>query len=473
MKKIFYIFLLASGLVSVSCVNEIERVFDESSSERLKKSMQECAELLTSPEHGWLIHYYPSTDRSYGGCTYAARFDEDGNVYVTSDVVAYRKKMTFGEEKKSHYSIKGSSSVVLSFDTYNLYLHYWSDPDVPMGNKKYGGDIEYAYIEGNEEMMVFRGTKSGNTIVFTPLEESIGETMKKIEPIYLYTTPGNHTEKKDFFSGFKCVIGGKEVRLDKTRDFNRFTCGNVDMPYVITPDGINLYETVEINGVRVRDMKWDGGKLVLMDEASGSAVSTLEGFLNDRWMPYEAFLGKYTFPCMTDWIQKKWDEDDEALEQHVFNVRLMEDEDMGCTRETNKLLMRGMSWPRNTNYGIDYPETPFDVILDFDPFDGTLTLSFQQVGISGDSDQWDVFIMAADPVSGGYYPYKSVGIKIRHNNDPDNLRLDFDVVKDASGANCLLVGRYYNVPETIIQSSSWRGYINYIKELTSMTKINE
>ena len=86
MKKIFLISAAAvMALSTVSCVNEIEDVFPVSSSERLSQKERECLDLLLSSPQGWLIQYYPASTREFGGCTFAAVFNDDGSVTVTSE----------------------------------------------------------------------------------------------------------------------------------------------------------------------------------------------------------------------------------------------------------------------------------------------------------------------------------------------------------------------------------------------------
>ena len=78
--------MIACGLLSVACVNEVEEVFDTPASERLDQRMLECQSLLTSAEYGWLIEYYPDPNQSYGGSTYAAKFEMNGNVTVAGNI---------------------------------------------------------------------------------------------------------------------------------------------------------------------------------------------------------------------------------------------------------------------------------------------------------------------------------------------------------------------------------------------------
>ena len=105
MKKLFLIPILALALTLSACVNQVEEVFDVPASERLEQRMIECQKLLTSAEYGWMIQYYPSSSKAYGGSTYAAKFEANGDVTVTGDVAP----SVTGDASKtitSHYSMK-------------------------------------------------------------------------------------------------------------------------------------------------------------------------------------------------------------------------------------------------------------------------------------------------------------------------------------------------------------------------------
>ncbi len=433
MKKIFKILLAAYALVSVSCVNDIEKVFDESASDRLNEQLLKCKELITGPEYGWLIRYYPSSERKWGGCTYAAKFETNGFVTITSDM-SVLKKTDFSTEKKSHYSIKSSSSVVLSFDTYNEYLHYWADPDIPGENKMYGGDLEYAYVSGNENEMVFRGTKSENIIVFTPLEKDIVSTVRDIEPIYKYTS---------MFAEFTFSDGaGQSEVVEKTRDYNMFVLGEKNLSYVLTPDGIEFYEPFTICGVTIQSLAWTEAGFV-----SEEGI-TLEGRRSDRYQAYENFLGTYIFPFTTDDYTDGIDNEVEIIE--------------GEREKT--FIMRGLSWKSTEYAGYTDPGKPFDIELTYNPIDGTLTCYCQIVGTTGKDDEYNVILLPTNDIDWEWWPYTDKGISLKHNNpeDPADMVLTWDYVDEVGNPNCFMLGRY--------QVDAWHYAIDAYKDLTTISK---
>ena len=75
MKKIYYIlFLLLAGFCFNSCVSEEEDLFDKSAAERMNEALTKYKAILQDDPQGWVMEFYPS-DRSMGGYTYTAKFD--------------------------------------------------------------------------------------------------------------------------------------------------------------------------------------------------------------------------------------------------------------------------------------------------------------------------------------------------------------------------------------------------------------
>ncbi len=299
MKKILFIpvALLALG----ACTNEVDEVFETPAADRLNGRMLECRQLLTASEHGWEFVYYPSSDRQFGGSTYTAKFDEDGNVSVTGEIAADLHR-DVEETVTSHYSIKASSSVVLAFDTYNDYIHYWSDPD-PYGGNAWEGDFEFEYMEGDESRMVFRGTKTGNEIVFTALDEDIAAAARKVLAM-------RDTVAGKLYAAFDWSDGSETVRLyddDNYSVMTHYLSGDTEgdyetLAYAFTETGISFYRPVTIGGVTAQNFDYDAGsgKLVSVDgkDASGAVKEvSLTGAHAENFVHYNDLIGTFSMPC--------------------------------------------------------------------------------------------------------------------------------------------------------------------------------
>lgn len=311
MKKILYTALFSMLALSMSsCVNKVEEVFDASASDRLEQKMQECKQLLTSATNGWMIEYYPSFSSTYfpGGVTFAATFNADGNVTVTSELAVDPAATV-----TSHYSINASSSVVLTFDTFNDYIHYLCDPDEYAENV-YGGDFEWAYVEGDAKRMVFRGTKTDNRIVFTALEEDIVSCVQAIKLIQeeinskLYTgyrwtegmvAPAEGEGPTDII--LYAADGGNMLIYYPDGDTEG---AYEEYPFAFTSKGMTLYAPITINGITAQTFEWDttAGAMVATDAVTESGAETtvsLAGWYRDGFIHYNDLLGQYTLRYKT------------------------------------------------------------------------------------------------------------------------------------------------------------------------------
>lgn len=397
MKKIILISLIAIGLGMSSCVNEVEEVFDKPASQRLEERMNECKTLLTSAEHGWLIEYYPSSQQSYGGSSYTAKFAENGNVTVTGELA---QKMAGDVSKTitSHYSINSSSSVVLTFDTYNDYIHYWSDPDEWSGNR-FEGDFEFAYVSGNAERMIFRGIKTDNQIIFTALDTDIISAAKEI-----VDTQADVVDK--LYLGFQWDAGGEsEIVLYDDDSYSLLTYypdgdltgAYVTIPYAYTSEGISFYQPATIEGITVKNFKWENGAFTSMDAVTASGVGTkvtLSGLHSERFIHYDKFLGTYTLQYMGE----------NGTTPTSVEVKLKQKE------RYSTFTLSGLG--------------DFDIEIGYSKSDGSLSLVHQYLG------KWRnyyIFFCPRESENRGYYTWgPGIGFNLVHNGDENNLLLTFE-----------------------------------------------
>ncbi|WP_418991803.1 DUF4302 domain-containing protein [Alistipes sp.] len=395
MKKIILISLIACGLGLSSCVNEVEEVFDNPASQRLEERMNECKNLLTSAQHGWMIQYFPSPEQSYGGSTYAAKFDASGNVTVAGEI-ALLLSDEVTETVTSHYSINSSSSVVLSFDTYNKYIHYWSDPDEWYTNR-FEGEFEFAYVSGDKNRLIFRGIKTDNKVVFTALDKDIVASARKTAAVEVAVADG-------LYLGYRCSVEGTDTGIVLYDDdvFNLLTyypdgdqSGEyIDYPYAYTEEGISFYEPVTMEGITVQNFKWENETFVSTDavDAAGKTVHvTLAAFRNSDFMHFDHFIGNYSLSV-------------NGVPTPVTLARTPQ----SVTYKNRSLVLHGLG---------DY-----DLNLTYSKSDGSLSLTTQFLGMSGNLFVWLCPWDAAE----GYLTWNTgIGFKIIHNGDPDNLVLTF------------------------------------------------
>ena len=391
MKNVYKIFAaLAVAAAASSCIYEIEDVFPENASERVNGKALECQQLLTSSLRGWLVQYYPSVNQEFGGSTYVMVFDPDGNVTVASELAEKAS-----DTAVSHYSITTSSSVVLTFDTYNEYIHFWSDPDMFSGNE-YGGDFELAFVSGDENQLVFRGTKTGNRIVFTALaEDQDMETV--IQRIIDY---------KNKFNTEYDIVAGDNIPIASltASDFAYGQLYNVltylpegaedwqaeQYPFSFTADGISLYEPVEVAGEIFQDFVFeDDGSLVALDENGEKTSVRVTASQAETYVPYEDLAGDYVFGFM--------DVDGDGSVT-----------DYSVTLEVN-----------GDGYSYTMPFLGFDISVGWTPY-GYMTFNTQYLG-----PYQSIFVMMCPLSSSGFF---TVSSETGYNIVPDMSAADDGLV---------------------------------------------
>ncbi|MBR5465270.1 MAG: DUF4302 domain-containing protein [Alistipes sp.] len=431
MKKLFLIPILALALTLSACVNKVEEVFDVPASERLEQCMIDCQKLLTSAEHGWMIQYYPSSSKAYGGSTYAAKFEANGDVTVTGDVAPN----VTGDASKtitSHYSINASSSVVLTFDTFNDYIHYWADPD-PYSKNKFEGDFEWAYVEGNAKQMVFRGIRTDNKIVFTALDTDIVSAIQQVVDL-------KYSVNDRLYMGFR-MADGAELYDDAIYSvLTYYPDGNTQgayekIPYAYTPTGITFYEPATINGVTVQNFNWVEGSFVATDAktASGAAAEvTIAGFHSEEFIHYDDFLGEW------------------ELNQNGT-----------ITTVTMKEKVRYQSYTLSKIGG-------FDVEVGYSKTDGSLSLTYQYVGrYKSGSTNYYAYLCPWDANAGYLCWTAGNGFVLNNIGEGDQLVMEFkDNGKWGSYTtnSILFSGWVNNTPGTGTRTNLVR--LTYFKTLT-------
>ena len=170
MKLTHYILsILATGLL-FSCAPKIDPIFDDTSANRIEEEIETVQEILLSSPNGWLMEYYPSSTQSYGGFNVLLNFQPGYRVTVASETAGADKTAV------STYTLKQSAGCVLSFDTYNEILHFFSDPSNNQGmGEGYGleGDFEFTILQADEQIIRLKGKKSGSYMTMTPMSTGL------------------------------------------------------------------------------------------------------------------------------------------------------------------------------------------------------------------------------------------------------------------------------------------------------------
>ncbi len=262
------LFLLVIITITGSCTPTVDDVFEDSSANRITKALQDYKTVLQSASNGWLMKYYPSSDQQYGGYNMIVKFGTDGNAILACDIFSPSSTST------SHYTLSQSAGPVVTFDEYNDILHFFSNPVNSSGIGKQGqgmnGDFEFTIREASKEKVVMYGKKTNSRIELTPFTgSSWTDYLQSI--ITAESTMGGFATNKyeagsvvaDVSFNYRCMILSYK---DET--------GSVvtkKAPYIVTTKGYELYDTLSVGGVKVKELIYKGGENGELDSEKGDA----------------------------------------------------------------------------------------------------------------------------------------------------------------------------------------------------------
>ena len=311
---------LAAALLmgAAACDKEGTRVFEDTSAVRMKENLAEIAQVLTSPQYGWYLEYYLNEDLSgatTGGYSMLLKFDG-------KKVTAWGDASGSAESATSLYKLTTDDGPILSFDSYNKIIHYFSSPSGTGTNalgqsghyQGLGGDFEFLVLKASADTVFLKGKRGGVEMMMLPLDKEPSEAIVKII----------ETGKDMYVSTF--VSDDNKIRADFDLTARHVTFSAIkpdeepvalfETPFLFTEDGISLpdkplgaliEEAVEGSSslkekvsdlvanlknsayYNARGFAWTSADRTL---TSGSAK--LQGVMPAGWLSYEELAGDYT-----------------------------------------------------------------------------------------------------------------------------------------------------------------------------------
>lgn len=302
MKKIIYFFVsvLFSALF-ISCDNDTS-LFDETASQRRNKAINEYFDILTEAgETGWLFEYFPHEVQRYGGYAFFVSFDDKLNVTSTFDKygITDTEVKVLNTPQTSTYNVLFNFSVMLSFDTFNPYLHYFSKGiAVAAWYQGCKGDYEFMLMGHDNGVIKTKGNRNQNYLYmykFTPTAEvpdwnaylaavaatdaavpagnglSLiidGEKMTDLIPV-AYATGGPVNKGRCWDVVYEVQTGTNPD--DDSPIIRKYQGEDVLMSYISRPEGICLYEPTTLPGYGItieQDFVFNQDKTALIGSTS-------------------------------------------------------------------------------------------------------------------------------------------------------------------------------------------------------------
>lgn len=361
--------MLLCALTFQSCLKDDDEVFDKNPSERLQQYISEVKRVLMEAEEGWLLEMYPHPSQSYGGYVFVVRFDEE-KVYAYSELAGDSKM-----EVESLYKMTDDDGPVLSFDTYNLLLHYLSTPN-SNAYQAFQGEFEFVILEATHELVTLRGKKTNNIMYMRKMTGKPQPYLDKMELLV----------QSMVLSGFSGTVGGTQVSGTIDVDYRQISfmpngSEPVTMAYVMTDEGLRLYKPIEVAGVTFEEFTVNPETNSLTEK--GGAGIMFNAVFPKGWRKYADYAGNYTL---------------------LFNGKQQVNVTLAPAGDGASYIMSGLN-------------SRFTVTLNYQRSSGSLTWQSQKIGDNGSNEIW---LCAWDAGPGQLTWNTAIGMRTEWNEDEQN-----------------------------------------------------
>ena len=294
MKK-FNIFLLLAGLFfCTSCLFEQKEIFDQTPAERMEAFLNEYQEILETAENGWILEYYPDSDVSYGGYVYHLSF-ADGEVSALFQLAS-----DLTTPVSSLYKMTQDDGPVLSFDTYNSYIHYFATPSGGSANYQgKRGDTEFKIMgkSKDESVIYLVGKKSGNPCTLTYFEGE--DPVEYLEGCNAIMDELNYASITAIEFQVGDLVGETESNgvmglsnllyyaYPESSDEGAAVIEGA-IPFCTTPEGLRTFQPLEIDGVEYDFFYYDAENNRFVTEDDYVSLNMIytpisEQFVSSEW----------------------------------------------------------------------------------------------------------------------------------------------------------------------------------------------
>ncbi len=169
---------------------------------------------------------------------------------------------------------------MLSFDSFNALIHYWSQP-YGLKAEGHASDYEFTFIYACADSVVLRGKKYNNRMCLYPLKQDPQTYISQVAAVRqsLSGIPRN-----------RILVDGQTMTINCSDNHLKYSEGGreVDMPFIYTADGIRFYQMLNIKGVTVTEMSFDTASKELRSRDQRLVIpapSLIERFVatNEQW----------------------------------------------------------------------------------------------------------------------------------------------------------------------------------------------
>lgn len=289
-KYIAYLLIALPALLLQSCLKDDDDVFDKPASTRMQEYLASTRSTLRSSEYGWVFNMYPGKNQEYGGCAITCKFDSL-TVEAQSELAAM-----FGAPisttVESYYKMTTDDGPVLTFDTYNAFLHVFSTPSSG-AYEGMNGDFEFVIDSIGTDSIKVHSKQTGNVQYLVRLKESADDYLAKLSDI----------QESFLCGGIDGTVGGKhlygEIDMNNLQltyyDYDDMTNTIKQVAFVFTDKGISFYEPISFGGETIRELAYDAATNSFSYISAAGEKSVVNGFLPEGYVKFEDFAGDYFF----------------------------------------------------------------------------------------------------------------------------------------------------------------------------------
>lgn len=269
---------------------------------RLQEKLEGTKAILTDAPNGWIIKMYPHADLKYGGFNVFVKFDKDGKVHATNDLLEDNSKL-----HESLYSLSGNDGASLTFDTYNRAVHMFSEPasSVFTDSRPYGADGDFVFniLEVSKDKIRIKGVRSGveTEMIPVPADVTWDDMLKKMKAV---RNTMNLVKYKLSFSG-KSYVNFSVSPFDRVISFE----GIGEMPFRYTQNGIELFKPMDLGGEKVSVFTLKNGTAnpTLASSSGNVTIERMEPTWPEKivsgiWFTAMDYIPKYSW--IVEFVQK-------------------------------------------------------------------------------------------------------------------------------------------------------------------------
>ncbi|MDR0938991.1 MAG: DUF4302 domain-containing protein [Mediterranea sp.] len=335
MKRKLYTAMIALATLltlTVACAKEEEDLFGQPAAVRIDQLVASYRQLLTNATDGWYGNYYPEEKYSIGGYAMYFHFGSGTSVDIACQIATTTADITTpaGTTATSTWTIDESQGPVLSFNTFNPVLNYFSYVSGSGDLNGLAGDYEFVIIgvSDDQNRITLKGKKRGNLLVLT-------RNVDKEDPAIRFAAINDMANIGAGFVAFKVEVDGVEagsgpqvknaINIDTWATGTSYSDSKLSFAY--TTDGIELYQPVTINGVTMEHFRFDedNQQYVCVDEGTDAKLTAY--FPADYQLTYHEYMGNWTLEYETTGRGKESDptkrkQTDVTISQDVVNSTL-------------------------------------------------------------------------------------------------------------------------------------------------------